>query len=259
MPKRGPGRTSGDTIYYDSHFACVIDGATPKSERYWNGEPADAFISNTLTSAIAELHPSTNANDAFSALANHLTEECKKFGCDLQELAPNERPQASIAIYSASRKELWCLGDCCYLLNGREYRNTKRIDRLLSQLRLFAHELNIAGCAPPWGSDERYAILPFLKQQAWLANRGGGFGYGVFDGSNAALDFVNIVTIRSEELVVIATDGYPRLFPTLKQSEDYLIDLLAKDPSCFYELCGTKGVIEGNVSYDDRAYLSFIA
>lgn len=201
-----------------------------------------------------------NAYAVFGALADRLTEECEKQGVDLSGLAPYEKPQASIVIYSVRKKELWCLGDCCYLLNGKEHRNTKRVDELLSQLRTFVHEVCVTGGGKSdWGEDERRAILPFLEQQAWLANKESSFGYGVFDGSYQALNFIRTIPVKDGDQVVISSDGYPRLFPTLAQSEAYLAGLLAKDPSCFYELRGTKGVLEGNVSYDDRAYLSFIA
>ena len=55
--------------------------------------------------------------------------------------------------------------------------------------------------------------------------------------------------------VVLASDGYPRILPTLAASEEALAGLLAADPLCIGPLCGTKGVRPGNVSFDDRAYV----
>ena len=55
--------------------------------------------------------------------------------------------------------------------------------------------------------------------------------------------------------VVITSDGYPRILPSLQQSEDLLARLLAEDPLCIGPLRSTKGVKPGNASFDDRAYL----
>jgi hypothetical protein len=41
----------------------------------------------------------------------------------------------------------------------------------------------------------------------------------------------------------------------LTASEAELAVLLEKDPWCVAELAGTKGVLSGQVSFDDRAYL----
>jgi len=55
--------------------------------------------------------------------------------------------------------------------------------------------------------------------------------------------------------VILASDGYPDILPTLVASEAHLARLLTRDPWCVNELRGTKGVAEGQISYDDRAYL----
>ena len=43
----------------------------------------------------------------------------------------------------------------------------------------------------------------------------------------------------------------------LAETEKYLFNLLDKDPLCIHELRGTKRVINGNQSFDDRSYISF--
>ncbi len=59
---------------------------------------------------------------------------------------------------------------------------------------------------------------------------------------------------RVSELVM-ASDGYPVIAETLARSESELARLLGLDPWCVNELAGTKGVLDGQVSFDDRAYL----
>lgn len=53
----------------------------------------------------------------------------------------------------------------------------------------------------------------------------------------------------------LASDGYSRIFSTLKETEDELERLLKIDPLCINENLGTKGRMEGNNSYDDRTYI----
>ena len=48
------------------------------------------------------------------------------------------------------------------------------------------------------------------------------------------------------------------LFDSLEDTEAYLEKNLRKDAECMYQLRGTKGIGEGNCSYDDRSFISFI-
>ena len=54
---------------------------------------------------------------------------------------------------------------------------------------------------------------------------------------------------------VLASDGYPFLHPTLKESEAALARQLADDPQNISSFVATKGLVEGNNSFDDRAYI----
>lgn len=57
--------------------------------------------------------------------------------------------------------------------------------------------------------------------------------------------------------LVLASDGYPVLKETLAESEAVLRELMEKDPLCFRENKGTKGLVKGNDSFDDRTYIRF--
>lgn len=59
--------------------------------------------------------------------------------------------------------------------------------------------------------------------------------------------------------IVLSSDGYPRLFATLRESEDYLADVLAHDRLALKLNKQTKGCLEGQYSYDDRTYVRFRA
>lgn len=57
--------------------------------------------------------------------------------------------------------------------------------------------------------------------------------------------------------IVLASDGYPFLEPTLDQSERALAELKASDPHLISRFPTTKGFEPGLDSFDDRAYLRF--
>ena len=79
--------------------------------------------------------------------------------------------------------------------------------------------------------------------------------FSVVDGFDIPMEKVKVVPIPSGHEVVLSTDGYPFLLPTLTESETALARLIATDPLCISEYLATKGVMEGNVSFDDRAYV----
>jgi len=55
----------------------------------------------------------------------------------------------------------------------------------------------------------------------------------------------------------MASDGYPFLKRTLADSEKLLQTHLHNDPQNINEYIATKGLVDGNVSFDDRSYIRF--
>ena len=103
----------------------------------------------------------------------------------------------------------------------------------------------------------RAAILPFLKLYPYLANQPGEFGYAVLNGGEINASKVSVYPVNEGDRIILSSDGYPKLFDTLAETEAYLKALLQADPECVNELRGTKGVAAEMQSFDDRSYLSF--
>ena len=99
--------------------------------------------------------------------------------------------------------------------------------------------------------------MPFLKLHTLFANADTPFGYDVLDGGNIHPDHVKFYPVQPGDRVVMATDGYPKLFDSLDETEKYLKEALEKDPTCTGLLCRTKGIEKESHSYDDRAYIGF--
>lgn len=255
---------SEDAIVVTPYYAAVIDGATPKTKfRYPNEETPGARAARQLTKAVESLPTDIDAYSAFCLLNATLTQP---------EVEAANRPTASIAIFSKSRNEIWMMGDCQFALlsqgtnGGMEmqcYNNPKRIDKILSQWRSdILHSLlsrGVCNCEEITSNDPgRKIIQPFITQQVRYQNllSEHPLAYGVLDGTNVPRRFIRQFPVQPEvKQIILATDGYPRLFGTLQESEDELMRLLKVDPLCIGSLLGTKGVKLGNNSYDDRSYL----
>ena len=258
LPKGGAGSSCGDAILVCESFIAVIDGATPKGKRLWNGMKGDAFVSSLLKDALSSLSSDLSGSEVIERLNACVAEEYVRNGLAFEALAPEERLQASIVIYSVARREIWSFGDCQYRTGGKNYTFTRKGDALFADLRAFVLYVAKSEGHPTEPDPGREAILPFLKQYLRFANSDSEFGYDVINGGEIHSDRVKITPVREGDLVVLASDGYPCLFDTLAESESYLAKALAEDPTCVGDLRSTKGLVKGNVSYDDRSFVSFI-
>ena len=81
--------------------------------------------------------------------------------------------------------------------------------------------------------------------------------FSVIDGFPIALDKVRVINVSGAKEIVLATDGYPFLYPTLSKSEQALTRQLSEDPLCIGHFKATKGLMRGNQSFDDRTYIRF--
>ena len=118
----------------------------------------------------------------------------------------------------------------------------------------------IIKCSPkPWehylrDDTARDAIIPRMLETMQQQNN----GYSVIDGFPVDEAHVKVVTLDFQPWeIVLASDGYPFLYPTLAQSEQRLAWQRENDPLNIGEFKATKAFAEGNNSFDDRAYIRF--
>ena len=171
---------------------------------------------------------------------------------------PEERLTASAIIFSRVRREVWMIGDCQCLANGQYYDNPKPYEQQLAELRATrVRELLTQGVTAEQQLESDPArevviapLLETMKQQ--------NVTFAVIDGFPIAEQFVPVYTLdfRPWELV-FASDGYPRLCPTLAESEQWLATQKQNDPLNIGQFKATKAFIRGNNSFDDRTYIRF--
>lgn len=260
--KAQDGSLCEDGLFTSNAFIAIVDGATSKGLIRWDGHTAGFHAMRVLLEAIARLPADIDAEAAILHLNQSLAAASAPHHDELAR-SHFERLMASVVVYSAARRQVWSFGDCQYLVNGTFYKEEKKIDTLLAEVRSFALDAELAAGRPLAELQARDVgremILPFLKMQSQFANRGDAWRFAVLDGFDINLRDVRTVDVPPGAEVVLASDGYPELEPTLAASEAALEAVRREDPLCMCRFKSTKGFVAGQPSFDDRAYVRFIA
>nr|WP_294875272.1 hypothetical protein [Prevotella sp.] len=257
-----------DGLVVTADFIAVIDGSTSKTPHHLspdmkNGRYAMVLISEYIQH---ELKPESTVEDFCEGVTSYIYNKVyRQQGIEEQMQAhPEERLTASAILYSKAKNEVWMVGDCQAIIGGKLYENNKPFEEIVARRRV---ELIRQGFTP---QEARKTIEPLLIQ-AML--EGQNKTYTVIDGfpiyqkgmkvvslnapqKNVETDVADSLPLPTKE-IVLASDGYPFLKPTLAESEEALAHLLAYDPQCTHEFIATKGIVEGNKSFDDRTYIRF--
>lgn len=257
-----------DGLVVTADFIAVIDGSTSKTPHHLspdmkNGRYAMVLISEYIQH---ELKPESTVEDFCEGVTSYIYNKVyRQQGIEEQMQAhPEERLTASAILYSKAKNEVWMVGDCQAIIDGKLYENNKPFEDIVARRRV---ELIRQGFTP---QEARKTIEPLLIQ-AML--EGQNKTYTVIDGFPIYQKGVKVVSLNAPQKnvetnvadslplptkeIVLASDGYPFLKPTLTESEEALAHLLAYDPQCTHEFIATKGIVVGNKSFDDRTYIRF--
>ena len=165
---------------------------------------------------------------------------------------------ASAAIYSPARREVWLVGDCQCLVDEQFYDNPKPYEEPVAEMRAAYIRLQLMQGRPTSDfqkhDEGRDFVLPVLIDSCRYQNK----TFSVIDGFSIPASKIRIIDVSQAREIVLATDGYPLLRPTLADSEHELAQLLAEDPLCIHRFKATKGLMQGNKSFDDRSYLRLL-
>lgn len=168
---------------------------------------------------------------------------------------PVDRLAASAIIFSRLHREIWMIGDCQCLVNGEFFDNPKPYEASLASKRA-----EIIRQSPNRDDflvhdSAREAILPEMMR---IMREKQNINYAVIDGTRIPEEHVRILTLDFQpKEIVLASDGYPFLHPTLEESEKALARQLVDDPLNIGTFQATKAFMKGNNSFDDRAYIRF--
>ena len=237
-----------DGIIVTDDFIAVIDGSTSKTPTHLSPDMKNGRFAMVLISEFIkkELKAEASVDDFCQGVSSYIYNKVYK-NLRRMEQHPEERLTASAIVYSCARREVWMVGDCQALISGKLYENNKPFEEEIAARRASL----IRQGMPP--ADARKAIEPLLIQ-AML--NGQNIHYAVIDGFPIYHEGVKVISPAIGE-IVLASDGYPFLKPTLAESEAALQAQLAADPQNISSFLATKGLLEGNHSFDDRSYIRF--
>ena len=278
--KKSPEACEDGMVVTDD-FIAVIDGSTSKTPKHLNPDMKNGRYAMMLISEYIreELKADASVDDFCQGVTAYIYNKVyEKLGVEerLKE-HPEERLTASAILYSRTRNEVWMVGDCQAIIAGKLYENGKPYEEKIARKRV---ELIEQGLLP---AEARKQIEPLLIK-AMLS--GQNQTYTVIDGFPIYREGVKVVSVSvsssvqdsvpasdsvpcsdsasasgtipsSSSEIVLASDGYPFLKPTLAASEAALAEQIANDPQNIRSFIATKGIVEGNKSFDDRTYIRF--
>lgn len=243
------------------NYIAVIDGSTSKTPKHYHPTMRNGRYAMTLISDFLRQAPASLSVTEFCTRVTQVIHQAYPLDDSQPQRSPEQRLCASAVVCSLLGKEIWMIGDCQCMVDGQLYTNDKPSEATIAEerSRLFPTLLTEH---PGMVKDGRIvhdyardAILPKLIASMQGENR----TYAVIDGFDIFMPGVKVIPLRQDEPhdIVLASDGYPFLRPTLKDSEAALCEQLANDPYNIYTFKATKGLMLGNVSFDDRALIRF--
>lgn len=251
---KAPERLCEDLLVTTQDFIAVIDGVTPKSDFSYKGKSTGRLAAECVAQAVKE----AEKTDDCSCIIRRCNEKFRDFYRSVEFPYDKKEKglQAAAIIYSDHFREIWMIGDCQAMVDGTEYQQPKKSDVILSQFRSLMMALDTEA------ADARARIEPWiLKATAFANKRGSAYGYSVLNGEEIPEERIKVIRLSefsgSEHEIILASDGYPVLKPTLQQSERELEYIMREDPQCCRLYESTKGLKSGNKSFDDRTYIRF--
>ena len=278
--KKSPEACEDGMVVTDD-FIAVIDGSTSKTPKHLNPDMKNGRYAMMLISEYIreELKADASVDDFCQGVTAYIYNKVyEKLGVEERlKKHPEERLTASAILYSRTRNEVWMVGDCQAIIAGKLYENGKPYEEKIARKRV---ELIEQGLSP---AEARKQIEPLLIK-AMLS--GQNQTYTVIDGFPIYREGVKVVSVSdscsvsdtvpasdsvpcsdsvsasgtffvSSSEIVLASDGYPFLEPILAASEAALAEQIANDPQNIHSFIATKGIVEGNKSFDDRTYIRF--
>lgn len=248
-----------DGIAVNDRFAAIIDGSTSKtplkiSEKTSNGR----YCMELIRQFICDMPSDISLEGFCSEITKLIQARYRELHADLERLKKNpiERLTASAIIFSDYYKQIWMIGDCQCMVGNAYYDNPKPQEKVLAEKRArYLHSVIK-------NDDDINDMQTVDKGRKYILNdliescNGQNITYAVIDGFDIPLDKIRVINVEDEKQdIVLASDGYPVLKPTLDDSEKALSAQLTSDPLCINAFKATKGLMKGNKSFDDRSYI----
>jgi len=252
-----------DAIFINDNFICIIDGASSKTDKLFNGKKTGRICKEIIMETIPNISHDATGMTFFNNINKQLENWYKKENMyDEANNNPNLRISACMAVYSKYYNQIWCIGDIQILVDDVLYTNELLIDQVYVDFRITAYNvLKNAGIT----DDELLKndiSLKFLEplmnvQNNFQNNSNSEYGYSILNGFELMNKPFKCIVVANNKNISMATDGYPKIFSSLLETENYLKNILDNDPLCVDLFKHFSGKYEDRISFDDRAYINF--
>jgi len=265
MAKTGAPEECEDIIFVNQWFAAVIDGATARNDQRYYGKRTGLMAAILVQEVFESLTPKASLEDTLGILERRFMEFYETNNIDYED--NSQLLTASAVLYSNYYRQVWMIGDCRCRLGGVVHDNPNGIDDFVASARSFINQAEVLnGRSLDWIAQNdpgaefiRGLLVKQFTFQNSVNKETGTYSYVAIDGRKMQVDKVKVLTVAQDtQEIILASDGYPVLAETLALSEKALLEMLESDPLCIYCNKGVKGIKQGFVSYDDRAYLRII-
>ena len=282
---KNPKAKSEDGIVVTADFIAVIDGSTSKSQYRHSLLRSNGRYAMQLVSRYIRRMPKTTTCPQFlSGVTAYVRKHYRKSMLSRLAEHPEDRLTCSVVVFSRVCRELWMVGDCQALIipdgqatgadgkgtaDGGQTSDTKLQMTWLDNPKPAEAELAAMRAAEVRrqlaegktvddllrNDTARPTIIPRMLETMRQQN----ITYSVVDGFPIAAQHVRTIALDFRPWqVVLASDGYPFLCPTLADSERRLRQQREEDPlNIGPAFQATKAFHPDYNSFDDRSYIRF--
>ena len=263
-------KKSEDGIVVSADFIAVIDGSTSKSQyRHSFFSSNGRYVMKLVSSYIRHMPKNTTCDAFLRGVTAYVRKHYKK--SMLQRLAehPEDRLTCSVVVFSRLCREIWMIGDCQCLVSqlnshftiqdSQYFDNPKPYEAELAAMRAKEVErlINEGHTVDELCRNDiaRPVIIPRMIETMRNQN----ITYSVVDGFPIDRRHIRTITLDFQPYeIVLASDGYPFLHPTLEESEAALQHQRQCDPlNVGPHFQATKAFHPDFNSFDDRTYIRF--
>lgn len=264
VAKCGDERGNHDAVVINDSYVAVFDALQARGWRAWNKRPAGVFARDIMVSTLEGLPGDAEAQDVIRALQEVLQAEAKSCIEEMSDDQIYAYPQSRALIYSIAKHEIWRLGDSPFCINGKlNYQRSEGYEKAAEKRaevmeRFLANPLSDMKdlINTDYGrSSAMDIIIEEEKRVDGVLTLSGRPDVDI----DALLDNVEIFDVEPGAEVILASDGYPKVLPTLEESEQWLADERARDPLFVRDYKALQGAKDEEAGYDDRSYVRFIA
>ena len=134
-----------DGIVITPHFAAVIDGSTSKTPLRLDASMKNGrFAMLLICDYIRQMAADSTMDHFCQGITHRIAEEYAWRGiAERMAEHPEERLTASAIVYSERRKEVWMVGDCQAIIDGKYYDNSKPYEHEIAMPLLHSNTASI--------------------------------------------------------------------------------------------------------------------